>query len=64
MPNLVYFGSPSIALSNGKRTISIYDQIVLIFFNLEVTPILKNKRIGFPPSKLILCYCMFDIQAQ
>ena len=37
--NLVYFESPSIALFHGNRTISINDQILLIFFNWEVTPI-------------------------
>ena len=36
---MVYFGSPSIALFNGNHTILIYDQILLIFINWEVTPI-------------------------
>ena len=38
-----YFGSPSIALFNGNRTISVYDQILLIIFNWEVTPIFDKK---------------------
>ena len=43
VPSQVYFGSPSIALFNDNRTISIFDQILLIFFNWEVTPILALK---------------------
>ena len=39
VPNLVYFWSPSIALFNSNRTISINDQILLILFNWEVTAI-------------------------
>ena len=41
--NLVHFWSPSIALFNGTRTISINDQNLLIFFNWEVTPIFALK---------------------
>ena len=43
VPNLVYFGSPSIALFNGNRTISRYDQILLIFLIRAVTPIFALK---------------------
>ena len=43
VPNQVYFGSPSIALFNGNRTISICDQILKIFLNWEVAPIFALK---------------------
>ena len=54
--NLVSFGS--IVLFNGNCYITIYDQIVNIFFNFRI------KRVGFTSSKLIPGYCMFGIMAQ
>ena len=39
VPNLVYFGSPSTALSNTNRTIFIYEKVLSIFLNWKVTPI-------------------------
>ena len=56
---MVYFGSPSIALFNGNRTICIDDQILLIG-----DPNFCLKRIDFPSSKLIPGYRMFGIMVQ
>ena len=74
MPNLVYFGSPSIAIFNGNRPLSINDQILLIFFNCVCVwggggggggdPNFRLKRVSFLSSKLIPDYCMFGILAQ
>ena len=43
VPNLIYFGSPSTALSNTNRFIFIYDKVLSIFLNWKVTPILALK---------------------
>ena len=43
VPNLVYFGSPSIASYNDYSTISNDLQILSIFFNLKETPIFAFK---------------------
>ena len=38
VPYLVYFGSPSTALSNTYRTVFIYNKVLSIFLNWKVTP--------------------------
>ena len=38
VPNFVYFGSPSTALSNTSRNIFIYAKGLSIFLNWKVTP--------------------------
>ena len=43
VPNLIYFGSPSIALYNDYNTISINLHIKSIFFNWMVAPIFALK---------------------
>ena len=43
VPDVVYFGSPSTALSNTNRTIFIYDKVLSIFLNWKVTPIFAFK---------------------
>ena len=43
VPNLVYFGSPSTALSNTNRMIFIYDKVLSIFLNWKMTPIFALK---------------------
>ena len=49
VPNLVYFGSPSIASYNDYSTISINLYTKSIFFNSVVTPIfaLKGQIFGY-----------------
>ena len=59
IPYLVYFGSPSTALSNTYRTVFIYIKILSIFLNWKVTPIFALKWSIFRrKSKFRIIICL------
>ena len=64
VPNLIYFGSPSTALSNTNRTIFIYDKVLSIFLNWKVTPIFALKWSILRHKANSGLDCMFGIMAQ